>query len=67
MAKIDTLIYELGIDEKDFERAIKNAEGNFERFRKEIEQSESKLKVSADTTPFKKNLQSAENQFKVLP
>lgn len=66
MAKIDTLIYELGIDEKDFERAIKNAEGNFERFRKEIEQSESKLKVSADTTPFKKNLQSAENQFKTF-
>jgi len=66
MAKIDTLIYELGIDEKDFERAIKNAEGNFERFRKEIEQSESKLKVSADTTPFQKNLQSAENQFKTF-
>ena len=29
MAKIDTLIYELGIDEKDFERAIKKVPFTF--------------------------------------
>ena len=66
MAKIDTLIYELGIDEKDFKRALERAEGNFDKFRREIEQSEGKLKVDADTTPFQKNLQNAENQFKTF-
>jgi TP901 family phage tail tape measure protein len=66
MAKIDTLIYELGIDEKDFKRALERAEGNFDKFRREIEQSGDKLKVDADTTPFHKNLQNAENQFKTF-
>jgi len=66
MAKIDTLIYELGIDEKDFKRALERAEGNFDKFRREIEQSGDKLKVDADTTPFQKNLQNAENQFKTF-
>ena len=66
MAKIDTLIYELGIDEKDFERALERAEINFKQFQKTVEQSGDNLKVDADTTPFQKNLQSAENQFKTF-
>jgi len=66
MAKIDTLIYELGIDEKDFKRALEAAEINFKQFQKTVEQSGDNLKVDADTTPFHKNLQNAENQFKTF-
>jgi TP901 family phage tail tape measure protein len=64
MAKIDTLIYELGIDEKDFKRALEAAEINFKQFQKTVEQSGDKLKVNADTDPFHKSLQNAENKFK---